>query len=148
MLKIFVHSCIFIQSFKKPPTQEALELMDLILKNYKEGRINPYINLVVENEVIYVLTFKKKSKFDLKSLFRFITAFQFLEITFEIRNLYKSFIENYHLKPNDALILATCKHYGIKYLISIDSDFPEPCEKEGIVLIDSPEKLKEILKTQ
>jgi predicted nucleic acid-binding protein len=41
--------------------------------------------------------------------------------------------------------LATCKHYGIRYLISIDTDFPEPCEKEGIVLINSAEKLKGIL---
>ena len=54
-------------------------------------------------------------------------------------------IDKYNLKTHDALILATCKHYGIKYLVSIDSDFPEPCEKEGIILINSAEKLKEIL---
>ncbi|NPA39161.1 MAG: PIN domain-containing protein [Thermodesulfobacteria bacterium] len=47
----------------------------------------------------------------------------------------------YGLLLNDTLVLATCKHYGIKHLISIDSDFPEPCKKEGIILINSAEKL-------
>ena len=57
-------------------------------------------------------------------------------------------IEHYDLRPNDAIILATCKYYGIKYLISLDNDFPEPCKKEGIVLINSAEKLKEILEKE
>ena len=55
-------------------------------------------------------------------------------------------IEHYDLRPNDAIILATCKYYGIKYLISIDNDFPEPCKKEGVVLINSVEKLRKVLK--
>ncbi len=55
-------------------------------------------------------------------------------------------MKKHNLLSNDALILATCKYYRIKYLISIDtSDFKEPCEKEGIVLINSVEKLKEVL---
>ena len=41
--------------------------------------------------------------------------------------------------PNDALILATCKFYGIKYLISFDDDFRGACEGKNIVLIDSVE---------
>ncbi|ADT85062.1 type II toxin-antitoxin system VapC family toxin [Thermococcus barophilus] len=53
----------------------------------------------------------------------------------------------YGILPNDAIILATCKFYGIKYLISFDSDFREACEKEGITLIESKEKLNEIIKS-
>ena len=60
-------------------------------------------------------------------------------------NAVEIYYKKYKLKPNDALILATCKHYNIKYLISIDNDFAIPCEKEVIVLIDSVEKLKEVL---
>jgi predicted nucleic acid-binding protein len=67
---------------------------------------------------------------------------------YPLKNLAVSYYRKYKLKPNDALILATCKHYGIKYLISIDKDFPEPCEKEGIVLINSVEKLKEFLEKE
>jgi len=54
-------------------------------------------------------------------------------------------MEIYGLLPNDAIILATCKFYGIKYLISFDSDFREACGGEGIILIDSKEKLDEII---
>ncbi|WP_048146896.1 type II toxin-antitoxin system VapC family toxin [Pyrococcus abyssi] len=52
----------------------------------------------------------------------------------------------YGLLPNDAIILATCKFYGIKYLMSFDSDFREACKGEGIILIESKEKLDEIIK--
>ena len=32
-------------------------------------------------------------------------------------------IENYGLLPNDALIAATCKHYGIRRIATFDEDF-------------------------
>ncbi|WP_197030927.1 MULTISPECIES: PIN domain-containing protein [Archaeoglobus] len=38
--------------------------------------------------------------------------------------------------PNDAIILSTCKFYGVKYLISFDGDFKRACKEEGIKLID------------
>ena len=75
----------------------------------------------------------------------FLKNFNILPVTKEVLKITKGMIEMYGLLPNDALVLATCKYYGIKYLLSIDSDFPEPCQKEGITLINSAEKLKEIL---
>jgi len=35
----------------------------------------------------------------------------------------KKIIEKYRLLPNDALIAATCKHYGIKKIATFDEDF-------------------------
>ena len=32
-------------------------------------------------------------------------------------------VKNYGLLPNDALIVATCKHYGIKKIATFDEDF-------------------------
>ena len=32
-------------------------------------------------------------------------------------------MESYNLLPNDALIVATCKHYGIKKIATFDEDF-------------------------
>ena len=55
-------------------------------------------------------------------------------------------MDTYGLLPNDAIILATCKFYGIKYLISFDSDFRKACEGEGITLVDSKGKLEELIK--
>ena len=52
----------------------------------------------------------------------------------------------YGLLPNDAMILATCKFYGINYLVSFDSDFEEACEGEGIRLLKSIEEISKALK--
>ena len=32
-------------------------------------------------------------------------------------------VEKYGLLPNDALIVATCKYYGIKKIATLDEDF-------------------------
>ncbi|AAB89055.1 PIN domain-containing protein [Archaeoglobus fulgidus] len=37
--------------------------------------------------------------------------------------LIKSVAEKYKSLPNDALIAATCKHYGIKKIATFDEDF-------------------------
>ena len=74
---------------------------------------------------------------ELEELFTLFEIFEELEINREIRNLAYEFVKKYGLLPNDALILATCRFYGIKYLISFDGDFEKACKKEGIELIDS-----------
>ncbi|WP_456329743.1 PIN domain-containing protein [Archaeoglobus sp.] len=38
-------------------------------------------------------------------------------------DLSKKIVEKYKLLPNDALIAATCKHYGIKKIATFDEDF-------------------------
>lgn len=74
---------------------------------------------------------------ELEELFMLFEIFEELEINREIRNLAYEFVKKYGLLPNDALILATCKFYGIKYLISFDSDFEKACKEESIELVDN-----------
>ena len=74
---------------------------------------------------------------ELEELFVLFEIFEELEINKEVRNLAHEFVKKYGLLPNDALILATCKFYGVKYLISFDGDFERACKEEGIVLISS-----------
>ena len=141
----FVDSCIFIESFKSAGIKEASSLLELILRSGENFSF--YVNAIVESEVIYLLTFRKKSKslLSLREIGSVLDAFEFLAITEEIRKLYRELMMKHNLKPNDALILATCKFYGISHLISLDMDFKVSCEKEGIKLIDSREKLKKAL---
>jgi predicted nucleic acid-binding protein len=47
------------------------------------------------------------------------------------------FMATYNLLPNDALILAACKHHGIPAIASFDPDFAAPCQGEGIQLLQS-----------
>ncbi len=138
-MRIFVDSNIFIEALKKEGLKEAKKIWLEILDNYLRQEF--CINLIIKNEVIFHLYVKKKL-INLKELKKFLSAFVNLEINSKIEDLMFDLIDKYNLKPNDALILATCKYYGIPYLISLDEDFCEACEKEGIGLIDSVEKLK------
>lgn len=48
-------------------------------------------------------------------------------------------MKTYNLLPNDAIILAHCLEAKIPYLASYDTDFGEPCQHEGVTLLDSAE---------
>ena len=50
-------------------------------------------------------------------------------------------MNGYKIKPNDSLIIATCKFYKIDKLISLDSDFEKICKDEKIQLINSKEQI-------
>jgi len=51
------------------------------------------------------------------------TRLAVLELNESIFDESKKLIMEYHLLPNDALIVATCKHYGIKKIATFDDDF-------------------------
>jgi len=137
-MEFFVDSNIIIEGLKN--NEKAINLL-YYLKNLNNKKL--IINEVVWSEVVYQLIVKRK--LDSYSVFSFLRNFDLLVINNEIINYAELFVRNYNLKPNDALILATCKYYNIPYLLSLDEDFKEPCEKEGIILIDSVGKLKELL---
>ena len=44
-------------------------------------------------------------------------------------------MHKYNLKPNDAIIAATCKYPKIPYLLTIDDDFKQVSINENIRLI-------------
>jgi|Deesub1362A_J573_1020465.scaffolds.fasta_scaffold25571_2 hypothetical protein len=133
-----------------------------VILNHLEGKLdlselrNKYTlcsNAIVFSEVfiVYVKAITRKRSYELKKnpelivekkdeleeLFTLFEIFEELEINKEIRNLAYEFVKKYGLLPNDALILATCKFYGIKYLISFDGDFERACKEEDIRLIDN-----------
>ena len=148
VIKFFVDTCIFIEAFKKTGLKEAKELYTTIFKDF----INEFfINEVVIDEVLFYYI-NNKEKFYFTTLEEFAEIFDFFEFLVfdkDLLDLWIKMIKIHKFKTHDALILATCKHYGIKYLISIDrDDFTIPCEKEGIILINSVEKLKEVLNNQ
>ena len=118
-------------------------------------------NTIVFSEMVYLKTITGERVYTLKhnpeiitgkkdelgDLFLMFEMFEHLEINKKVRDIAFRYIITYGLLPDDAVILATCKFYGIKYLISFDSDFSGACEKEGVTLIDSKEKLNKIIKS-
>ncbi len=138
-MEIFIDSNIIIEGLKG--NEIAVELLEIIRNNVDELYL--FINTVVVSEITFQLSYKRK--FSLEEIERLILGFQFLSENKYVMKEAFEIMKNYNLKPNDALILATCKHYGINYLLSLDEDFKTACEKEGILLINEPEKLKVVL---
>ena len=130
----------FIETFKTEGLKEAKEIWNEILRNYLKSLF--YVNLIVKNEVIFHL-YTKRKLISFNEIRNLLESFSSLELCSEDLSL--TMIEKHKLKPNDAIILSTCKYYGVPYLISLDSDFEKPCKEEGVELINSPEKLKEVL---
>ena len=62
-----------------------------------------------------------------KELTKFFSLLDDLDITVlrDHQNVYEiwELMKNYNLLPNDALIAATCRHYGIKKIATFDEDF-------------------------
>ena len=147
----FIDSSVLIEYIKGTQT----ELLELIFTSKTDN----YINHIVYSEFIYhflsvmsgVSPLRLKTSSRISEILEehepleFIHNFKILDMDEEIINKSNYFMINYNLLPNDALIFATCHIYGIKYLVSFDSDFQEICEKEKIVLIDSMEKFKDLL---
>ena len=146
----FIDSSVLIEHLKGNPNARDL-LQELIIKDGEN-----FINDIVISEVIFiylktvsgksVLTLKKKPELvksmDKTPCYQLLELFKPLEVNEFVYRISRDLIDRYGLLPNDAFILATCKFYGIKYLISFDNDFKNACKKEGIVLIDSLEKLR------
>jgi predicted nucleic acid-binding protein len=49
------------------------------------------------------------------------------------------YMKSFNLLPNDALILAMCKHHSIHALASYDPDFEPACKSEGIRYLSTVE---------
>ncbi|AAB90916.1 type II toxin-antitoxin system VapC family toxin [Archaeoglobus fulgidus] len=93
-----------------------------------------FVSVVDELSVSRVNIFKVKDSFEkgigssltetrLHALNVLKDALKIIEIDEHIFDMAKKIILEYKLLPNDALIAATCKHYGIKKIATFDEDF-------------------------
>jgi len=134
MNSAFIDSNVIVRYFTGDVA--AKELLDPVI----HGIIKGFINAVVFSEVIYIairlITGKKAYELKedpsairnsintLRDHIEFIrTYFSELEIDDEVKRIAIEVMEQYGLLPNDALIAATCKRYGIKRVITFDDDF-------------------------
>ncbi len=108
-----------------------------ILKMCERKEIEGYVNSIVFSEVLYnfikIVTHLKP--FQLKRAKKIVASVQFsdirdifdlfhiLEINKEILEISLEIINTYGLLPNDALIAATCRYYGIGKIATFDEDF-------------------------
>ncbi len=88
---------------------EALEVEKTNIYKIKEG-FEKGVRMDLISKRLHVLNFLKS---------RLIV----LSLNDKIFEFSKEIIKKYRLLPNDALIAATCKHYGIKKIATFDEDF-------------------------
>jgi predicted nucleic acid-binding protein len=141
-MKLFLDSSVLIEYIKGNQT----ELLDKVIQ--PELRFELCINHIVFSEFMfhYLSLISNKSPLTLKnssaiqSLLKqhnpieFLQNFTVLPMNGIIMQTAYHFMECYNFLPNDALILSTCKHNKIQYLLSFDNDFEKACEKESIHL--------------
>ncbi|MCK4310967.1 MAG: PIN domain-containing protein [Methanomicrobia archaeon] len=108
-----------------------------ILKKIQNREIKGYINQIVLSEVLYTYmkyvtkeesyVLKKNPEkiknIEIRDVIDLFNVFKFLNFNENILSLVGKVISAYGLLPNDALIAATCKHYGIKNIATFDKDF-------------------------
>jgi hypothetical protein len=114
-------------------------------KFYMEATFNPVASVAVYEESLYtglrlvaekrlniknaysLRNFIKKNGYDfavdfVNTLHELFGEIQILQDVRDI-DLVRFIAERYKLLPNDALIAATCKHYGIRKIATFDEDF-------------------------
>lgn len=125
--------------FETELTEKATKIFEL------EGPL--FTSFTVINETLYVISRKiAERKFNIRSyrrfrefvssngyehfleeLTKFFSLLDDLDITIlrDYQNVSEiwELMKNYNLLPNDALIAATCKHYGIRKIATFDEDF-------------------------
>jgi hypothetical protein len=121
-VRVFFDSNVFLHHLAET-RKSATELLEKV----ESGEIDGYINDVVVSEVVYgylrassgLRPYELRAaiaKLDLN-----LDLFKVLPCSFGVK--VAEVIEEYKLLPNDALIAATCKHYGIKKIATFDEDF-------------------------
>lgn len=150
-VEIFVDSSVLVEYIKGNRT----DLLDFLTNENRELAIS---NVVVSEFLFYFVGFKGNkspltikrdgnisnvlSQYDLISVLKdFLVVSETTEVALVI-----SLMQKYNLLPNDALILATCLHHSLPYLVSYDeNDFRDACAAEGITLISSEAEAEQLL---
>jgi len=141
MEKAVIDTNVFVNFFLKTDlTERAKDMIKLVLTDYSPVIFTNILEettfILIREELAHkgILKFYDQRDFIEKngyvSLFVYKKFFEFLK-KFSILILenkcnvddFQSIMEKYNLLPNDALIAATCKHYGIKKIATFDGDF-------------------------
>ncbi len=127
MKKIFVDSSVIIE-FQK----DNVKAVSLLTNYNVEGNIF-YINPVVVSEVAYIL--KKKLNLTIPQISDKLQEFNMLTIDNNTIMQTYDYMHRYNMKPNDAMIAATCKYHQVLNILTLDDDFKQVCSNESITLL-------------
>ena len=128
---VFIDSNVFLLLLEEDANAKNL-LLNLVKQKYELFK-----NSIVFSEVLYTVLravtglkpFELKKKgfvIDneiLRRVIKLLDITKSLELNEKIEILSLETMQKYNLLPNDALIAATCKYYGISKIATFDEDF-------------------------
>ena len=110
-------------------------LVSLLVESEHTERAKRVFEKIADNDLITSVNVIEETLYILRRIFRdenealvnilrnFIDGLELEVIDCLPLNGFFEVFEEYNLLPNDALIAATCKHYGIKKIATFDEDF-------------------------
>ena len=131
MERVFIDTNAIIELFRNN------EGVREFFRKVEDGEIAGLANVVVFLETLHVyailktdqgpMNLKKRpsmlKSIDLSPVLRFFTILKILPVNSISMEDIVEIIGEYGLLPNDALIAATCRHYGIRKIATFDEDF-------------------------
>ena len=131
MLQIFIDTNVIIELLR------GKENVVSFFRKVESGEIHGLTNKVVFLETIHVYlilktdegpkTLRKRAEIvknvNLEPVLKVFEIIDILPVDKVNEEQIVEFIRQYGLLPNDALIAATCRHYGIKKIATFDEDF-------------------------
>ncbi len=75
-------------------------------------------------------------KYTIQQIEPILNGFAILSINKQVVSISYDYMQKYNMKPNDAIIAATCKYHEIPNIITIDADFEHVCKNENIALLN------------
>lgn len=126
---VFIDSSVFLDYLEGK--EEAKALLEVY------SGIEGCINDIVFSEVlfVYIKAETGKKSYELKKqpalvksveltdIVELLGRYRTLDVGEAVKSEAEGLIKKYGLLPNDALIAATCKHYDIKKIATLDPDF-------------------------
>ncbi len=131
MERVFIDTNAIIELFRNN------EGVKEFFRKVEDGQIEGLTNTIVFLETLHVyailktdqgpMNLKKRphilKSIDFSPVLKLFTILKILPVNSISMEDVVEIIQKYGLLPNDALIVATCKHYGIKKIATFDEDF-------------------------
>jgi len=120
-MKVYLDTNFIVSLIVKTEfSEKARKISETVLK---DAELFVGMNTVEETTYVLMKILKKKLHEAVKILNDFLEEMEVIILEFIPFETYIEICEKYSLLPNDALIAATCKYYGISRIATFDEDF-------------------------
>ena len=123
-MKLFLDSSYLIY-LRYAEDDEIFNYVTNLLRESTERRDRLFVNMIVIDETLWILTRKYKVPLDeaLELTDWLMPLIEVIPIDYTNYDIVKKAIVNRKLKPSDALHIASMSKAGIKHIVSEDSEF-------------------------